>query len=200
MLTPIEIRQQTFNREFRGYDRVEVDAFLQEVSKALELQLEANRKLKEELDKVQSNYNTLKQVENMLHKTLMQAEVSSKTTLENAREKAELKLMEAEAKASDIVQDGISERKRVDGDIQELVDTRDEILTQLKVFLGTQINRLSGIEDRMKLDSSKGVTNGVVHSPSVNDIFDRPEQPPHTNGKTNGQSAKSLIEDIADEL
>ncbi|MEM8900940.1 MAG: DivIVA domain-containing protein, partial [Bacteroidota bacterium] len=177
-----------------------VDAFLQEVSKALELQLEANRKLKEELDKVQSNYNTLKQVENMLHKTLMQAEVSSKTTLENAREKAELKLMEAEAKARDIVQDGISERKRVDGDIQELMDTRDEILTQLKVFLGTQINRLSGIEERMKLDSPKAATNGVVHSPAVNDIFDSPEQTPHTNGKANGQSAKSLIEDIADEL
>ncbi len=200
MLTPIEIRQQTFNREFRGYDRVEVDAFLQEVSKALELQLEANRKLKEELDKVQSNYNTLKQVENMLHKTLMQAEVSSKTTLENAREKAELKLMEAEAKARDIVQDGISERKRVDGDIQELMDTRDEILTQLKVFLGTQINRLSGIEDRMRLDSPKNGSNGVAHTPAVNDIFDSPEQTPHTNGKANGQSAKSLIEDIADEL
>lgn len=198
MLTPIEIRQQTFNREFRGYDRVEVDAFLQEVSKALELQLESNRKLKEELDKVQSNYNTLKQVENMLHKTLMQAEVSSKTTLENAREKAELKLMEAEAKARDIVQDGISERKRVDGDIQELMDTRDEIMTQLKVFLSTQISRLSGIEERMKLDAPKGVTNGVIKS--VNDIFDSPEQPPHTNGKANGQSAKSLIEDIADEL
>ncbi|MEM6764191.1 MAG: DivIVA domain-containing protein [Bacteroidota bacterium] len=198
MLTPIEIRQQTFNREFRGYDKVEVDAFLQEVSKALELQLEANRKLKEELDKVQSNYNTLKQVENMLHKTLMQAEVSSKTTLENAREKAELKMMEAEAKARDIVQSGISERKKVDTDILELMDTRDEIMTQLKVFLNTQINRLSGIEDRMKLEAPKAPQNGVSHS--INDIFDKPDHSSHANGKANGQSAKSLIEDIADEL
>ena len=53
MLTPIEIRQQTFNKEFRGYNRVEVDAFLQEVAKMMEQQLEINRNLKEELEKDQ---------------------------------------------------------------------------------------------------------------------------------------------------
>ena len=87
MLTPNEIRQQNFSRELRGYNRVEVDAFLHEVSQALENQIEANRALTSEIEKLKASYHTLKEVENMLHKTLMQAEHSSRATMENARQK-----------------------------------------------------------------------------------------------------------------
>ncbi|MEO0640358.1 MAG: DivIVA domain-containing protein, partial [Bacteroidota bacterium] len=82
MITPIEIRQQSFKRALRGYDKDEVDAFLLALSQEWEHQLEAYRSLKEELEKTQSKYNTLKEVEDILHKTLMQAEQSSRDALE----------------------------------------------------------------------------------------------------------------------
>lgn len=192
MITPIEIRQQTFNREFRGYDRVEVDAFLNEVSKVLEKQLEINRALKEELEKTQASYNTLKEVENMLHKTLIQAEQSSKATVENARQKAELKVREAEARAREIMHEGIESRNRAEKEIGELENRRDEILMQMQVFLQTQLDRLSMFNHRELPAHKKNGTEPKLLSDS---LFGARE-----NGNNNGHVSKSLIEDIADEL
>ncbi len=190
MLTPIEIRQQSFNREFRGYNRVEVDAFLQEVAKVMEQQLEANRALKENLEKIKASYETLKEVENMLHKTLMQAEQSSRSTVENARKKAELKIQEAESKARDIIQRGVTERNRIDSEIEELHKRREEVLTQLQVFLQSQLGKLEKFEHTRELSASSHSHLGPVHKEN---LFE-----PNGNGHTNG--SHNLYDDIADEL
>ena len=148
MLTPNEIRQQNFTRELRGYNRVEVDAFLHEVSQALEQQIESNRALNSEIEKLKASYHTLKEVENMLHKTLMQAEHSSRATMENARQKAELKVREAESRAREVVQKGIEERKRLERDIESLTKRKEEVLTQLQVFLQSQLGRLDTFQHK----------------------------------------------------
>ncbi|MEL6670660.1 MAG: DivIVA domain-containing protein [Bacteroidota bacterium] len=142
MITPIEIRQQTFKKSMRGYDKEEVQAFLNALAQEWEEQLSAMRSVKEERDKVQSSYNTLKEVENMLHKTLMQAEQSSRDTLDNARQKAELKLQEAEVKAQEIIRKGIEEKERILKDIEEMSRKRDQLLVQLQGFLKTQLEFL----------------------------------------------------------
>jgi len=196
MLTPIEIRQQTFNREFRGYNRVEVDAFLQEVAKVMEQQLEANRALKENLDKIKASYDTLKEVEHMLHKTLMQAEQSSRSTVENARKKAELKVQEAEAKARDIVQRGVSERNRLDSEINELHKRREEILTQLQVFLQSQLGRLESFEHKELTNTTQHHLNPMNSSSQHKDLFESYEG----NGSSNGHGGHEFYDDIADEL
>lgn len=205
MLTPIEIRQQTFNREFRGYDRVEVDAFLQEVAKVLENQIDNNRKLKEEMEKIQASYRTLKEVEGMLHKTLMQAEQSSKNTMENARQKADLKVREAEAKARELIQDSIEKRKNIEHEINELYGKREEIYNQLKLFLDSQMERLVSFEQRKELPPSqrqpKPQPNKATTDVSTgnNSIFEVSTSE-NKNGMINGLPAHTFYDDLADEL
>lgn len=191
MLTPVEIRQQSFKKTFRGYDKVEVDAFMQEVANAFEQQLEENRRQKEELQKIKASYETLKEVENMLHKTLMQAEQSSRSAVENARHKAELKLQEAEAKAREIVQRGISERDKIQRELDDLHQRQEEILTQLQVFLQSQLGRLESFE-RRGLPPANGLVrhNGHGHQDS---LFGQ---------KDAGKAAleNNFYDDLADEL
>ena len=194
MLTPIEIRQQTFNKEFRGYNRVEVDAFLQEVAKMMEQQLEINRNLKEELEKTKASYETLKEVENMLHKTLMQAEQSSRSTVENARQKADLKIQEAEAKAREIVQRGVNERSRIDSEIMELNKWRGELLAELQNFLHSQLGRLETFGNRELITASRErLTSLNGRSHSKENLFE-------TNGNGNGNGSHDFFEDLADSL
>ena len=66
MITPIEIRQQTFKRSLRGYDTDEVRNFLVSLSEEWEKYIEESRKLKAEFERVQANYNSLKELETML--------------------------------------------------------------------------------------------------------------------------------------
>ena len=194
MLTPIEIRQQTFNKEFRGYNRVEVDAFLQEVAKMMEQQMEVSRNLKEELEKIKASYETLKEVENMLHKTLMQAEQSSRSTVENARQKADLKIQEAEAKAREIVQRGINERSRIDSEILELNKWRGELLGELQNFLHSQLGRLETFGNRELVSAARermGSLNGKINGKEG--LFE-------SNGRSNGNGSHDFFEDLADSL
>lgn len=186
MITPIEIRQQSFKKTFRGYDPEEVRAFLLSLSQEWEKELEESRKIKGEFEKLQANYKSLKEVESMLHKTLIQAEQSSKDVVENARNKAELKLKEAEVRSRNIVKQGIEERSRIEGDITELMARRDEITIQLNMFLKSQLDRLSAFE---KNESEIKSTNG--HIDVSTDTF-------LGNGSHNGKQA--LYDDIVDQL
>lgn len=192
MITPIEIRQQKFKRALRGYDKEEVDAFLVALSKEWEAQQEEYRKLKDELEKIQSNYNTLKEVEDILHKTLMQAEQSSKDTMENARQKAELRLREAEARAQEIVRKGVEDRNQIQREITELSRYRNKFLSQLQGFLKTQIDHVSMFEhdDLPPKEEELKLTESTKANKS---FFD-------TVPSDNGTSSSNLVDDITDEL
>lgn len=146
MITPVEIRNHTFHKSFRGYDPEEVQAFLNSLAEVWEQMLARQQETNARMREAESNYKNLKDIEHILHKTLLQAEQSSKNTMENARQKAELKVQEAEAKAREIVRKGIDERNRLEGEIAELRQRKEEILLQLNLFLKTQIDRLKSFE------------------------------------------------------
>ncbi len=146
MITPQEIRQQTFRRAMRGYDREEVNAFMQALAQEWEAQQNNLKELKEELERTKASYRTLKEVEDMLHRTLMQAEQSARDTVENARQKAELKIREAEARSQEVLRQGVEDRSSIQREIEELVRRRDHMFTQMQIYLKTQLERLQDFE------------------------------------------------------
>lgn len=152
MITPLEIRQHTFSKKtLGGVDPEEVKAFLQNVSQEWEKMQEDNRKMKAELDKTKSSLEHYKGMESIMHKTLLQAEQSSKSTLENAKKDAELKIQEAEYKANEILSAIHSDKRQLEREIQELVSRRNDILQQLKTFLANQTDRIRTFETQEAL-------------------------------------------------
>lgn len=148
MITPIEIRQHTFKKALRGYDKEEVNNFLNTLSMEWERFVEEHKRTKIELEKTQSNLENLRQVESALHKTLLQAEETSRSTMENAKKDAELKVAEAESKSKSIVKQAMEDRSRIEMQIDELVHRRNEILQQLKSYLQAQTERLRTFEEK----------------------------------------------------
>jgi cell division initiation protein len=189
MITPTEIRQQSFKKVLRGYDKEEVHAFLLALSHEWEQQLEKQRNLQDEMNKLKASYRTLKEVEDMLHKTLMQAEQSSSDTIENARQKAELRLREAESRAHEIVKRGIEDRNNLQKEIEEFSRRRDQILTQLRVFLKTQLDRLESFE-LVELPPARKTASTILGKPDE-DLF---------GAADNDSLENSLLDDIMDEL
>ncbi len=198
MITPVEIRNHAFRRGFRGYDPEEVHAFLNSVAEVWEQHLARQQELNGRLREVESNYKNLKDIEHILHKTLLQAEQSSKNTMENARQKAELKVREAEAKSRDIVRKGIDERNRLEGEIAELRQRKEEVLLQLNLFLKTQIDRLKSFE-RKELSAAHIVPKQEAQLPPADNLFGikEPEKPQKPQ---NPHSDDHFYDDLADEL
>ncbi|MFK7925978.1 MAG: DivIVA domain-containing protein [Bacteroidia bacterium] len=213
MITPIEIRQQAFNKKLRGFDQEEVRGFLQGLSQEWESLREENRSLKEELERTKANYHALKEVEDMLHKTLMQAERSSKDTLETARQKAELKIQEADSQAAEIIRRTIKDREELQQEIGGLYKQREEVLMQLRVYLKTQLERLDSFTPSELLpthSNSSLQANGHSNHHSYKQPVTTVPNPSTTASTPNGSDVNLLsntsskvetkVDDFSDEL
>ena len=112
-ITPLEIRQKTFERVFRGYDKDEVNAFLQILSSEWEKSVDEKKELVIKLEASEREMNKLREVENSLYKTLKAAEDTGANMIEQANKAAELQLKETQMKSDNIVREAKAKSKMI---------------------------------------------------------------------------------------
>jgi cell division initiation protein len=133
-ITPLDIRQKTFEKNFRGYEKDEVNAFLLTLSQEWERVLDENKEARIKLEATEREVTKLREVESSLYKTLKTAEDTGANVIDQARRAAELHLKESQFKADGM----INEAKQKARDVIEESDMRArEILEEM--------------EDRLKL-------------------------------------------------
>ncbi len=112
-VTPLEIRQKSFEKNFRGYDKDEVNAFLLTLSQEWERLLEEHREMRIKLEASEREIVKLREVENSLFKTLKTAEDTGANLIDQANKAADLQLQEAKMKASGIINEARLKAKSV---------------------------------------------------------------------------------------
>ncbi len=128
-ITPLDIRQKTFEKNFRGYEKDEVNAFLLTLSQEWERVLDENKECRIKLEATEREVSKLREVESSLYKTLKTAEDTGANVIDQARRTAELHLRESQLKADAM----INEAKLKARDTIEESDTRArEILEQME--------------------------------------------------------------------
>ncbi|MBX2967319.1 MAG: DivIVA domain-containing protein [Cyclobacteriaceae bacterium] len=145
-ITPLEIRQKTFEKHFRGYDKDEVNAFLLTLSQEWERLVDEGKELKIKLEAAEREVTKLREVESSLFKTLKTAEDTGANVIEQARQAADLHLRESQLKADAM----LNEAKMMAG------NTVDEAEQRAKQVLTEMEERLRGmVESYKKLESSR---------------------------------------------
>jgi cell division initiation protein len=128
-ITPLDIRQKTFEKNFRGYEKDEVNAFLLTLSQEWERILDENKEARIKLEATEREVSKLREVESSLYKTLKTAEDTGANVIDQARRTAELHLRESQMKADAL----INEAKLKARDTIEESDTRArEILEEME--------------------------------------------------------------------
>lgn len=112
-ITPLEIRQKSFEKNFRGYDKDEVNAFLLTLSQEWERMLEEQKELRMKLDATEKEVEKLREVENSLFKTLKTAEDTGANLIDQANKAADLQMQEAKMKAEGIINEAKIKAKSV---------------------------------------------------------------------------------------
>lgn len=138
-LTPLEIKQQKFEKTFRGLDPSEVQSFLNVVSSEWEHLSTKNRELEQKVEELQDKIAHYERVEEALHETLEAAKATVDTKLSGARKEAKHTIVEAEMEAESIVQEAVVEREKVRQDIHRLLDRRKEIVGGLRSYLNVSL-------------------------------------------------------------
>ncbi len=103
-ITPLDIQQMVFRIKIRGYDREEVNRFLEEVAQTVESLNRDNAALYERIAFMEQQVAELKRTETTLSNTLVSAQSLADDIKRNAQRDAELIVKEAELKAGELFQ------------------------------------------------------------------------------------------------
>ena len=140
-ITPIEIRQKSFEKVFRGYDKDEVNAFLVTLSHEWEKILDESRDLRLKLENAEKEINKLREVETSLYKTLKTAEDTGANMIQQANKASELQLKETQLRAEKMIQ----EAKMTSGGILQKAEQQSrELLERL-------LNEVKNLEQSYKM-------------------------------------------------
>lgn len=145
-VTPLEIRQKSFEKNFRGYDKDEVNAFLLTLSQEWQRTLDEVKEMKIKLENADKEVAKLREVESSLYKTLKTAEDTGANVIEQARQAADLHLREANMRSEAMLSEAKSKAK----------DTIEEADMRAKEILADMEDRLKlMVENYKRLESSR---------------------------------------------
>jgi cell division initiation protein len=153
-MTPLEIKQQQFEKSLRGFDIVEVQQFLTLVSNEYENLLTKNKELEEQIEKLTDRVKHYERVEEALHETLQTTKESVAQKMDNARLEAKNMVDKAHLEAETIVKEAHHEKARIRQSILRLLDKREEIIVGISSYLETATGTITKFkDDEMKVFS-----------------------------------------------
>jgi cell division initiation protein len=145
-LTPLDIQQMVFKARWRGYDRQEVQRFLEDVALTVEGLNRENQALREKLGQAEDQLTDLKKAEATLTHTLVSTQALTDELKQAARRDAELIMKEAEMKAGTMLQEARQELAALQRDILDLQKQRLVVIERLRATLRT-FERVLEIEE-----------------------------------------------------
>ena len=144
-LSPADIRQQQFTeRMFRGFDRDEVDRFLDQVAEYYESVIKENALLKEQLAAFEERSRSTAELERTLQDTLVTTQKLTDEMKANTKRETALMMREAEINAEKILEDARAEEARIVTEVKQLKRTRRQLVEELRATLNQYQRMLSG--------------------------------------------------------
>ena len=161
-ISPLDLRHQRFGSAFRGFDKIEVTAFLAAVADDYEQALRETDRLRQDLARMEAVLNEHREHEKNLRNTLMTAQKLSDDIKEHAGQEAQRIVREAEGRADLILE---KSQLRID-DLQREIDglylKRREVETSIDATIHTLRNTLEYVRDR---DHREGDDKILLHRP-----------------------------------
>jgi len=160
-ITPLEIRQKTFEKTLRGYDKDEVNGFLLTLSQEWERSQDELKEMRVKMEASEREVAKLREVESSLFRTLKTAEVTGANVVEQANKSAELILRESQIKADALLNEAKNKAKNtIDEAEQNTRQLLAEMEDQLK-FLSDQYKSLMVQRDNLLADM-KRLSNDTI--------------------------------------
>ena len=164
-VTPLDLRQAKLTVTFRGYDKNEVDALLNEVSDDYEQALRETDRLRQEVGKLESLLAEHREHERNLRNTLLTAQRLSDEIREHAEQESRRVLQEAESRADLIFQQAQNRVEEVQREIDGLKLKRREVETSLQAVIAAVRNSLEFVREQEQKERDDKI---LLHRPRAN--------------------------------
>lgn len=141
-ITPIDIQQHQFRSRVMGYDKAEVDQFLEILAGEIERLFRQNQDLQEELARNRETLAEMREREATLKETLLTTQKVTDELKANARREAELLLADAEMRAERVMRSAEDRRLQLIEEIQEIKRQKIDFETSLRSLLEKHVRML----------------------------------------------------------
>jgi cell division initiation protein len=144
-ITPVDIQHKTFKKALQGYDRAEVDQFLDEVIETLEDDAHQCAALEAEIGDLKERISHFKAMEESLQNTLVLAQRTADEVKASAHKEADLIREQARLAAEREIasyNDTIADVRR---EQQRAVEAAEKAKSELRSLLMTHLSLLDGV-------------------------------------------------------
>ncbi len=146
-ITPLDIQQMVFKVSFRGYEKEEVNRFLEELAQTVESLNRDNAVQREKIIFLEQQLAELKRTEATLSSTLLSAQSLAEDVKRNAQREADLVVKEAELKAGELIRQARVELTDTQRDLSSLQKQRLLMVERLRASL-RMFERMLEVEEQ----------------------------------------------------
>ncbi len=134
-LSPLELRQISFKKNFRGYSSLEVDTFIESLADDLEELLGKMADYKDQQDKQSKTIAELEKTEGALTETLLMAQKAMENVKANAQEEGHLIIRQAEVRAEEITAEAVRRETQLQGEIMNLQRAKGYLVEKIRSLI-----------------------------------------------------------------
>jgi cell division initiation protein len=142
-ITPTDIVNKQFRLGLRGYDKHEVDDFLQQISDSLYKVLEENQRLRAQIEDLRGRVQHFQETEGLIKNALMLAERTADEVRQHAHQEAELIKRQAE-----------EDLRRERTELEDSRQMRQRILAEIRALLNSHLSLIEAQENRPYMTSA----------------------------------------------
>jgi cell division initiation protein len=131
-VSPLDIQQKRFHMGFRGYERTEVDMFLDLVRDEMEALVREVTELREFRQSYDDHLREVNEKEETVKNAVIMTQKLMDEARENARKEAELIIKDADLRSQKMLGDAQAEKLKLEAELQELKRRKHHFLQDIK--------------------------------------------------------------------
>lgn len=148
-ITPLDIESQKFKKALRGYQKYEVDQFMQSVAEELQARVAENSRLKDEIFGLKSSLDDFRSREKSLQEMIYSAQQFHEDVKNKTKQEEELILKEAKMKAEKLLDQAQMQVERIEREIMQLRLERDSFERKLRELIEDHQKRLDANKEEV---------------------------------------------------
>jgi DivIVA domain-containing protein len=169
-LTPLDVRRYDFGSALRGYDKVRVDQFRDQVAEELERLSRLTADLEAKARSFHEQLRAFRERDKALNEALVSAQQLRGEIRDQADREAQLLVREARAEGDRIIDDARAEVRRMQTEVDALERMKRSYMAQLRALMTRQLMELEAAEQTMPdmpaLATSIGAPMNTVAPPT----------------------------------
>lgn len=167
-ITPLEIQHKEFTVRMKGYDKEQVDDFLDVLKKELEQVNKENRELQKQIQFAEEKIDHFQNLQDTLNKSIVVAQDAADRLKENARKEAEIILFEAEKSADRLLKEAAGKATKINQETEEVRRESRNFKQKLQLLVESQLNLIHNEEWNALLNAAP---EKELETPTLNEVL-----------------------------